>query len=57
MKRKVMFFKSFNHLLQMVHMISWVLIKNNDVVNVAFAKTNTFQNSIHDPLKLCKGIL
>jgi hypothetical protein len=37
MKLKVMFFKSFNHLLQMVHMISWVLVKNNDVINVAFA--------------------
>jgi hypothetical protein len=56
MKLKVMFLKSSKHILQMVHMISWGQTKNNDVINVAFGKTKTYQHSIHDPLKLCKGI-
>jgi hypothetical protein len=56
MKFKVMFLKSFKYLLQMVHMISWGQIKNNDVINVAFGKTKTCQHSIHDLLKFCKGI-
>jgi hypothetical protein len=56
MKLKVMFLKSSKHLLQMVHMISSGQTKINDVINVAFAKTNTCQDSIHDPLKFCKGI-
>jgi len=56
MKLKVMFFKSSKHFSQMVHMISWVQVKNNDVINVAFGKTKTRQHSNHDPLKFYKGI-
>ncbi len=40
----------------MVHMISWGQAKNNDVINVAFGKTNTRQHLIHDPFELCRGI-
>jgi hypothetical protein len=29
----------------------------NDVINVAFGKTKTHQNLIHEPLKFYKGIL
>ncbi len=56
MKLKVMFLKSSKHLLQMVHMISCSQAKNNDVITIAFGKTKTCQNSIHDPLKFYKGI-
>jgi hypothetical protein len=51
-----MFLKSSKHLSQMVHMISWGQVKNNDVINVAFGKTKTRQHSIHDPLKFFRGI-
>jgi hypothetical protein len=50
-----MFLESSKHLLQMMHMISWGKLKN-DVINVAFGKTKTYQHLIHDLLKLCKGI-
>jgi hypothetical protein len=56
MKLKVMFLKSSKRLLQMVHMISWGQAKNNDVINVAFGKTKTYQHLIHDLLKFYKGI-
>jgi len=52
-----MLLKSSKHLLQMVHMIFWGQVKINDVINQTFAKTKTYQNSDHDPLKLCKAIL
>ncbi len=56
MKFKVMFLMSSKHFSQMVHMISWGQVQNNDVINVAFGKTKTCQHSIHDPLKFYKGI-
>jgi hypothetical protein len=42
MKFKIMFLKSSKHLSQMVHMISWGQVKNNDVINVTFGKTKTY---------------
>jgi len=56
MKLKVMFFKSFKNLSQMVHMTSWGQAKNKDVINVTFGKIKTYQNSIHDLLKFYEGI-
>ncbi len=56
MKLKVMFLKSSKHLSKMVHMISWGQGKNNDVINVAFGKTKTYQHLIYDHLKLCTDI-
>ncbi len=50
MKFKIMFLKSYKHLLQMVHMISWGQAKKHVVINVTFGKTKTHQHSIHDLL-------
>jgi hypothetical protein len=48
MKFKVMFRKSCKCLLQMMHVITWDGVKNNDVINVAFGKTKTCQHLIHN---------
>jgi hypothetical protein len=56
MKLKVMFFKSSKHLFRRMYVISLGQTKNNNVINVIFDKTKTYQLSIHDLLKFYMGI-
>lgn len=38
-------------------MIFWNQAKDDDLIYVAFYKTKAYQHLIHNPLKLCKGVL
>ncbi len=38
-------------------MIFWNQAKDDDLIYVAFYKTKAYRHLIHNPLKLCKGVL
>jgi hypothetical protein len=40
-----------------MHMVFWNQIKSNNIVDLVVNKGKPSQNSIHNPLKLCRGAL